>query len=335
MSESGDYDPGPWKGHDFGTARKAYDVHAGRSYDDAVNKGKTNADLIAPKLTTDSPSPLIVFFDVTGSMGEWPAVICSKLPYLDIEGKEYLGKKMAICFGAFGDANSDTYPLQGRPFATGLELKERLKELVVEGNGGGQLHETSELAALYCARNIETPKAVHKPILVLITDEKPYDYVTKDQAQRYAHVRLEGSRLDTSKIFDEIKDKYACYLLLKPYDAGRGDSMSANSKAVYETWLEHFDAEHIALLPDPNRVVDVIFGILAKETNRVAYFRGEIEDRQKPEQVDTAYKALKTIHALPAATDDGTDDDGKKGGHTGKSIMRTTGKGGKKTKPLL
>lgn len=29
-----DYNPGPWKGWDYGSARKAYDPNAGRGYDD-------------------------------------------------------------------------------------------------------------------------------------------------------------------------------------------------------------------------------------------------------------------------------------------------------------
>ena len=47
-------------------------------------------------------------------------------------------------------------------------------------------------------------------------------------------------------------------------------------------------------------MVDVIFGILAKDTGRVDYFRKEIEARQKAGQVKTVYKALETVHALPS-----------------------------------
>ena len=38
MSEAGDYDPGVWKGYDFKSARAKFDVHAGRSYADAIDK---------------------------------------------------------------------------------------------------------------------------------------------------------------------------------------------------------------------------------------------------------------------------------------------------------
>ena len=170
MSEAGDFDPGPWQGHDFKSAKKKYDVHVGRSYQDAVKKKVNPNDLVPSTIATDSKAPLVVACDVTGSMGESPATIFSKCPYLDLEGKEYLGDDMAISFAAVGDAYSDQYPLQVQPFDHGLKLKKCLKELIIEGGGGGQSKESYELAALYYARNVDMPNAIN-PIFVFIGDE--------------------------------------------------------------------------------------------------------------------------------------------------------------------
>jgi hypothetical protein len=84
MSESGDYSPGVWKGHDFASARRSYDAYVGRSYGDAVSAGKGTKDLIAENVETKSSAPLVIVVDETGSMGDWPATIFSKLPYLDL-----------------------------------------------------------------------------------------------------------------------------------------------------------------------------------------------------------------------------------------------------------
>ena len=54
MSEAGDWDPGPWRGYDFKSARATYDRHAGRSYDDAVKSGKNLDDVVQKSLSTDS-----------------------------------------------------------------------------------------------------------------------------------------------------------------------------------------------------------------------------------------------------------------------------------------
>lgn len=315
MSESADYSPGDWKGYDFDAARKTYDKHVGRSYSDAKADNKRVADLVPETIKTESPAPLVILVDVTGSMGDWPAVMFSKLPYMDNECKEYLGEDFELSFGAVGDANSDQYPIQIRPFAKGRDMEKQLKELVIEGGGGGQCQESYELTALYYARNAEMPNA-KRPIMIIIGDEGYYEDIMKKQAAM-AHVKLQGD-LSTKEVFEELQKKFSVYLIRKPYGG-------SDDKGIQKKWENLIGKEHIAVLPAADRVVDVIFGILAQEKNKVAYFKEEIEDRQRPDQVDTVYKSLKTIHALPAKVED----DG-----SGKSVLHTHVKG-LKTKKLL
>jgi hypothetical protein len=335
MSESGDYSPGVWKGHDFASARKAYDSHVGRSYSDAITAGKGTKDLIAENVKTDSTAPLIIVIDETGSMGDWPATMFSKLPYLEHETKEYLGDDAEICFMAIGDAYcNEKYPLQVRPFAKGVNLKDRLKELVIEGGGGGQTTESYELAALFAAEKIEAPKAI-KPVIIFVGDEQPYDTISGDQAERLLGIKLEKT-LTTQAVFEKLKQKYAVYIIRKPYGSASVNARSSEDARITEKWAELVGNDHIANLPEASRVVDVIFGILAKETGRIAYFEKELEDRQLKDadgkdKVKAVYKSLVTIHAIPdkaRATTEGT----------GKSVMRKSMKkigDGKSVKPLL
>ncbi len=324
MSESGDYDPGPWRGHDFGSARRVYDAHVGRSYGDAVSVGKKAKDLIPTSLETKSESPLVIACDVTGSMGEWPATMFSKLPYLELEGKEYLGDTMEISFAAVGDAYCDSYPLQVRPFTSGKELEKRLKELVIEGGGGGQVSESYDLTALYYARKVEMPNAIN-PVFIFIGDEKLYEFVDKDQAKEYVGVSLE-KRLSTRELIDELKRKYSVYLVRKPYEESDGDGMSSTDKQIHKMWASYLGEDHIAILPEAGRVVDVIFGILAKETSRIEYFEDELKGRQKLDQVRTVMKSLNSIHYLPKNSLKKLVD--------GRSITRVKGEG-RTAKPLL
>jgi hypothetical protein len=327
MSETADFNPGHWKGHDFTSARKKYDAHVGRSYGDALTTGKDAKDLVPDRIKTKSKAPLVIMCDVTGSMGEWPATIFSKLPYLELEGQEYLGKDLEIAFGAIGDHTSDRYPLQVREFSKGLDLKKRLEELVVEGGGGGGARESYEMAALYCARNIDMPAAA-KPICIIIGDEGFYDTINKEDAKAKVKVDLQG-RTKSSEVFDELKRRFAVYLVRKPYQRSRGEEMSPADKTIHAQWEKVLGNDHIVMLPDAGRVVDVLFGILAQETNRVDYFRGELEDRQKPEQVKTVLKSLETVHRVGG----GTDPD-RKLLKSGRSVTKGSG-GGKKTKSLL
>ena len=148
MSEGGDYEESSSydPSHNFADARASFADHAGRSYDEARQSGKTAKDLLPEMLRTDCLRPLVVICDETGSMGTAPGIIFSKAPYLKHEAQtEYLGDDAEISFGAFGDApNGETYPVQARPFAaTGGDIKKRIEELVIEGDGGGTKHESS------------------------------------------------------------------------------------------------------------------------------------------------------------------------------------------------
>ena len=85
--------------------------------------------------------------------------------------------------------------------------------------------------------------------------------------------------------------------------------------------------DHISILPEAGRVVDVLFGILANETGKIDYFHDELVGRQRPDQVKKVLKALETVHRVP-------DKDSVKLIDDGKSRMKRDGKA-KKTKSLL
>lgn len=310
MSEDNDYDPGPWAGHDFGSARKVYDDHAGRSYDDAVNSNKTAADLLPASISTDSDSPLIILSDVTGSMGEWPATIFGKLAYLDKEIGSYLGQGAEILFGAIGDTTCDSYPLQMRPFSKGLDLEKQLLQLVIEGHGGGQTTESYEHGALYVSRNVHMPNAVRRPIVIFIGDEQPYNSVSPSSARTHAKVSLESSMSD-KQIFAELMNKCSVYLIQKPYHSYQ----SSINEDIKSHWVSLLGEDRIAELPGPDRVLDVIFGILAADVNKIDYYHDEMEHRQKPHQIQEAYRSLATIHSSVIAK------------HSGKSSMFVHGTG--------
>ena len=322
MSEGADYEEVHWdSGHDFSAARATYERSSGRAYDKAQSEGMTINDLLPEFLEMSGLMSLVLAVDGTGSMGKEPGVVFSKAPYLEHEMQtEYFGEESQISVCVFGDArNSENYPLQARPFASGQAFKDYLKELVIEGKGGTGICETSECAALYYARNVRMKKNA-RPMFVLVTDEMPYDHVTRETAA-LIRVKLQ-QRISTKEIFDELREKYGVYIILKPYGAG-GDA--AITDDVRREWLRYVDEDHIVAMTDPDRVVDIIFGLMAAETKRVEYFREEIENRQKPNQVKTVYKSLETVHARFLADEDSSPDDGK-------SKMFRTAKRGKTKK---
>lgn len=302
MTESGDYVPAPhWSGHDFASARRVYDDKIKHTFSDAVKKNITAESLLPESLETNSSWPMIIVCDVTGSMSDWPATIFSKLPYLEHEGKEYLGEDMEISFSAVGDANDDKYPLQVQPFAKASDLKTNLEKLIHERGGGGTKQESYDLAALYYLHNCECPEAIHKPIMIFIGDEGLYEYVSKEQAELFAKTKLE-SRISLNSVFEELTEKFSVYLIRKPYRISLNENViSGDDQIIENQWRELLGSDRIVSLPGAERVVDVIFGILAKETDRSDYFEKELKDRQLKDKdgdkkVEIVMKSLKTIY---------------------------------------
>jgi hypothetical protein len=299
MSEmGGSYNPGPWKGWNFNSARKAHTKlrsHAGRSYSGARSNKKSPAkDLVPDKLTTNVKTPLVVVVDGTGSMGKFPNVIFTKLPLLDDGMTDYLDD-CEISYAMIGDAGSDRYPLQVQPFGKGKQMVESLNKLIIEGNGGGNQEESYDLAALYYARNVEMPKAV-KPILIFVCDEGIYANTSKDWAERFAKVTLE-KQISRKKLFEELQTKYSVYVIRKHYGSNgvSGDKLVGNNLRIHKQWEKIVGADRMAILNDPKRVVDVILGLLAHETDKVDFFKKELEWRQTPEQVKTVYKSMVSV----------------------------------------
>ena len=259
---------------------------------------------------------MVIACDVTGSMGDWPATIFSKLPYLDLEGKEYLGEDMEISFAAIGDLYTDKYPIQVREFVSGKDLEKVLKKLIIEGNGGGQSCESYEAAAYYYANFVEIPNAL-KPIFIFIGDENIYDKIYYDDISKFVDLKNHKSEfnkgvISTQELINELQRKFSVYIIRKPY----GSETDSTNLNIQSNWEKLLGPDHVLILPDAKRVVDVIFGILAKETGRIEYFTKEITDRQKPDQVATVMKSLVSIHKL------GYDKDLEEDKDTSKSVTR-------------
>ena len=307
MSESGDYVPAPnWVGvnDNFKSARVAYDDVRKRSYDDAAKVSISDInpnDHVPASIKTNAEAPLVIITDVTGSMGEWPGVIFSKLPYLEFESQEYLGDDMEISFAAVGDApHPDKYPLQVLPFAKGKDLKSSLEKLIHEGGGGGTGEESYELAALYYARNCEMPEAIRKPVCIFIGDEGIYSTISTSDAKTWA--RVDDAKLSPEAAFKQLKEKFSVYIIRKPYNCS-GNNQSESDQRIQKQWIDFLGDDHVVSLPNADRVVDVIFGILAKETGRIEYFEKELKDRQGKDKdgkdkIAIVMKSLVTMHKI-------------------------------------
>lgn len=302
MSESGDYTPAPWtSGVSYKDARAAYISNAHTGLAAAVSAGVKASSLVPESLVSEAENPVVIAFDVTGSMGTWPATMFGKMGYFFNELREYLGEDSEVSFCAIGDGpKHDQYPLQVKPFARDKTALDHLNAMIREGGGGGGGEESYDLAALYYSKKCECPDAIRKPIFIFVGDEGVYETVDRVVAENVCHITLK-SVVQSSSVFETLKEKFNVYIIRKPY-GGTEENPSADEVHIRDQWRKLLGADHVLSLADPERVVDVIYGILAKESGKDDYFLKELKERQLKDdggdvKVAVVLKSLHTIHS--------------------------------------
>ena len=195
-----------------------------------------------------------VLFDVTGSMGSVPRVLQTKLGSLMrlLISRGYLDHPQVL-FGAVGDAYTDAVPLQIGQFESGLEMDDDLGKIYIEGNGGGQVHETYELGMYFMARHTSIDcyeKRGKKGYLFTIGDEKPYPIVHKDHIQKYIGDGAERN-VPIEEIVADVLEKYE-YFHIVPTNAYHGKKAE-----VQDRWKELL-GERVLLLDDEAAVCETI-----------------------------------------------------------------------------
>jgi hypothetical protein len=196
---------------------------------------------------------IAVVFDVTGSMGGIPVVLQKKLGQLMrvLLAKSYMPDPQ-ILFGAIGDANCDSVPLQIGQFESGLEMDDDLGKLVLEGRGGGQIKESYELLPYFFATRVDMDcfeKRGEKGYLFTIGDEYPYPRINKDQVESLMGVSLEAD----VKLEDAVKmvlEKFEWFHIIPRTSTGA-------MPEVQQHWKDLL-GERVLFLDDPNAVCETI-----------------------------------------------------------------------------
>lgn len=212
------------------------------------------------RIRSSAKTPLIIMLDVTGSNINFARLIYDKFPmfYGEIEKHGYL-KDFDICICAIGDERShDEFPLQVSDFSKGIEIDSWLEKLVLEGNGGGNYHESYELAAHYLLNNVDYEPDAH-PLIFFIGDEMAYETVSISDAQ---------------KIGIPIQDKYDPFPLLNQKFGNRVYMMlnkyggHSFLDEVTEFWKKEMPPEHVIKITEEKAIVDLMLGIIAIEAKR-------------------------------------------------------------------
>lgn len=229
--------------------KSADDIFSNSAVSDMLPKG---VDVREARDSEEHPESLavMVFLDVTGSMGHIPeAIVKNKLGTLMNTIIDNGVPDPQILFGAIGDHHCDRTPLQIGQFESGTEeLDKWLTSMYLEGGGGGQNMESYLQAWLIAGRHTSIDcfeKRNEKGFLFTIGDEKNWnemdahalkeimgyaqtDPVTDDQlleeAQRLYnvyHIHInEASYRDDPNVLGYWKEKLGeRFIVLNDYNA--------------------------------------------------------------------------------------------------------------------
>jgi hypothetical protein len=217
---------------------------------------------------------IAVIFDVTGSMGNVPRVLQTKLGALMrmLVQKGYVAHPQVL-FGAVGDAYCDRVPLQIGQFESGLEMDDDLGKIYLEGGGGGQVHESYELALYFMARHTVIDcyeRRGQKGYLFTIGDEKPYKIVQARQVREQIGDQIERD-LPVRQIIAEAQERYECFHII-PTNTSHG-----GNAAIQAHWRELL-GERVLLLEDEAAVCETIALAIGLCEDTSASLAGGVDD---------------------------------------------------------
>ena len=196
--------------------------------------------------------PIAVVFDDTGSMGQIPVVLQTKLA--DLFGlllrKGYVTDPQ-ILIGAYGDAECDAVPLQVSQFESDNRIDEALDNLLLEGGGGGNGGESAALAWYYLAHHTATDawdKRGKKGYAFTVGDEVPLD-VTAEQIRACIGADVEGV-LSPAQIAAAASERWHLFHLV----INNASAAGQGSVRVYSEIL----GNNAVVLEDPAAVCETI-----------------------------------------------------------------------------
>lgn len=195
--------------------------------------------------------PIILALDVTGSMGSVPNFLVKNgLP--KIMEKIFNGgeKDPQILFLAIGDHECDSSPLQVGQFESNDEsLDKWLKDVYLEGGGGGNSGESYHLAWYFAGKHTKTDsfeKRNKKGILFTIGDEPTIDNLPKENINKIMGTS-HGENFSLDSILKSAQNMYDVYHIhVKTMTGQKQETVEKWKKLLGQNLLIAEKAEDIA-----------------------------------------------------------------------------------------
>ncbi len=205
---------------------------------------------------SDHPAstPIAVFFDVTGSMGRVPVTVQRRLG--DLLGLLTRGGYVddpQIMVGAVGDDQFDAVPIQIGQFESDNRIDEQLRDIYLEGGGGGDKREGYALAAYFLATRAQTDawdKRGKKGYVFFIGDEMNKPVLSGQSLARFLGEDDRGD-LDIAELYRLLAQRWHVFYVLPNLTSYYDDP------EIEDHWRA-LVGERFVKLEDPDGVADLI-----------------------------------------------------------------------------
>ena len=208
-------------------------------------------------------TPIVIGFDVTGSMGENPAILLKSLKGLfGMLVRKDVVSDPQIAIGAYGDTHCDRAPIQLSQFESDNRIDDNLDNVFIEGGGGGNRGETSTALAWFIAKHVVTDaweKRGKRGYAFFVGDECALE-VTEWQSRDFLG-EPQGIEITPQEAFGALKEKWDVYFLLVDNYAAK----MQNSRVKYADLLGEDHVIKLETTESAPAVIAALVGI-AEET---------------------------------------------------------------------
>jgi hypothetical protein len=255
-----------WSAYSSAASTKTIDETFTRRTIKATSDPRTSLDpkTILSRESRDSDAnpestPIILAFDVTGSMGS--------IPYYFVQ--EGLGKLMKEIYDrkpvtdphimcmAVGDSTVDRAPLQVSQFEADIRIAKQLEDFYLEGGGGGNAGESYHLPWYFAATKTSTDcveKRGKKGLLFTIGDEPPLKVLTAHEIKK-VFGQQDATDLTAAQILEMVRRHYDVFHVIVEQGSGfRG----FGEKRVVGEWNELLGQGHVIRLSDYTKLSEVV-----------------------------------------------------------------------------
>ena len=216
--------------------------------------------------TTPKSTPICLFGDETGSMGEVAHEIAStgmekmiteiykRMPVTDPQ----------IAIGAMGDVISDQHPLQLSQFEADSKQVDNLKKIYLEGNGGGNSWESYNLPWHVCLYHVEADAfdEGRKGFLFSWGDELPPQNLTSAQLEKVYHNKDEPVATN-EELLAGLKKNWYVYHFIVASSPSLGSVNRAES--LRERWAPLM-GENVIIVDNHKNLPEVMISLMQLQT---------------------------------------------------------------------